>query len=286
MTFSLSARVRPKGGPVRLRLQETATPPIQGRGRIVVMVHGYNTDEAGATKNYQELPDGLRSAYSDGGPLVPETMGGLFWPGDANWWIFSALSYPQEMGQAKDTAARLAEFLRTLQGPSGGSMRVDFFGHSLGCRVVLETLRAARPYFADLRVYFGNICLAAAAVPLPMLEPGRRLNSIMAVSQRLVVLHSHGDRTLHWAFPPGETAAGEGFFPHALGRDGAPPWVQAENHRLDDLDHGDYWTAANSLYFAADSFRLGAMPRLLFPYAVGAHAVDSHALPPPHEIGP
>jgi hypothetical protein len=39
---------------------------------------------------------------------------------------------------------------------------------------------------------------------------------------RTRTLFSEADNVLHWAFPPGETAALEGFFPQAVGRFGNP----------------------------------------------------------------
>jgi hypothetical protein len=55
------------------------------------------------------------------------------------------------------------------------------------------------------------------------------------------VLYSRNDRVLHWAFSLGETVAGEGFFPTAVGRFGQPPGTWIKRQELGGHDHGDYW---------------------------------------------
>jgi hypothetical protein len=46
---------------------------------------------------------------------------------------------------------------------------------------------------------------------------------------------------LHWAFPPGETAAGKGFFPQAVGLFGNPLALWTERFDLQPYDHGIYF---------------------------------------------
>jgi hypothetical protein len=53
-------------------------------------------------------------------------------------------------------------------------------------------------------------CLMAAAVPVAMVSGNARL-SAAAKSLRTRNFFSKGDSVLHWTFPSGETAAGEGF---------------------------------------------------------------------------
>src|SRR5262249_44274015 len=56
-----------------------------------------------------------------------------------------------------------------------------------------------------------------------------------------LVLYSRSDLVLHWAFPLGETLAGEGFFPSAVGRRGDPSSRWTDEEELLGDDHGDYW---------------------------------------------
>jgi hypothetical protein len=91
------------------------------------------------------------------------------------------------------------------------------------------------------------------------------------------VLYSKGDEVLHWTFPLGETAAGEGFFPTAVGRTGGPPntWhvPNAMSHAGEAYSHGSYWPGEESATVAA--FALGGAPAADTP----ENAIAS--IPPP-----
>ena len=62
-----------------------------------------------------------------------------------------------------------------------------------------------------------------------------------AKSLRTRTLFSEADNVLHWAFPPGETAAFEGFFPQAVGRFGNPDSTWTDLFDLQPYDHGNYF---------------------------------------------
>jgi hypothetical protein len=126
--------------------------------------------------------------------------------------------------------------------------QVDFIGHSLGCRVVLETLLALRPHAVPI---VRRVALMAAAVPSEMLEPGGRffplLTLMAAEGTRIDVLHSMQDTVLHYAFPPGQSLAGGGEgSARALGRYGPSPLMPGFRGTITEREitgaaHGDYW---------------------------------------------
>jgi pimeloyl-ACP methyl ester carboxylesterase len=131
--------------------------------------------------------------------------------------------------------------------------QVDFIGHSLGCRVVLETLLALRPHAVPI---VRRVALMAAAVPSEMLEPGGRffplLTLLAAEGTRFDVLHSLQDNVLHYAFPPGQSLAGGGVgSARALGRYGPSPVMPGFRTTMGDREivgaaHGDYWGKGNA----------------------------------------
>jgi len=281
MLCELSVRWRESGGPVAPQVNDRARGAVLGRSRIVVLVHGYNVRERGARATYAAFEPALRACYADGGPRVPAVLCSFFWPGDAGWGWLSPAAYPGEIKPARDSAARLAAFLRDLYGPGRRRMQVDFYGHSLGCRVVLETLLALEPALAGLRIYFGVVCLTAAAVELEMLEPGERLHPplLRLQSRHLLVLHSLGDWVLNLPFRYGQRLAHEGRDARALGRHGPPAWLRAPHHAIDDLRHGDYWRDRRSLTFAASSLGLGPVPQSLSAHALAGQPANAHEMP-------
>jgi len=253
----LSVRICPAGGPVAPEVAEGPPFFVQGRSRLVVLLHGYNNTLSVARGYYAVFGGHLQDAYSDGGPLVPDLLAKFHWPGDANLGPVSFISYPFEIDDAENSAKKLAGFLRGLRGPGGAPVQLDIVAASLGCRVLLETIRELLPTLQQLAVHFGVVCLMAAAVPVDMMDPGERLEHTLEAPRRLLVLHSTGDRVLHYAFPLGQTAAGEGFFPTALGRFGPPPWAPGEHVPVDELDHGEYWGAEVTAYETAKRLDLG-----------------------------
>ena len=80
----------------------------------------------------------------------------------------------------------------------------------------------------------------AAAVQVDMVEPGGALRSGATLWTRTLTLYSRDDRVLPWAFPIGQMAAGEGFFPTAVGRFGQPGDLWTTRLELGGNGHSDY----------------------------------------------
>ena len=159
--------------------------------------------------------------------------------GDVDIKFIAGLFYPAKMQAVRDSAARLAEFLLALRGPNGSPMQIVLVAHSLGNRLSLEMITdlLAQPNRTWGRIE--GFVLMAAAVIVGDVDTRGRL-SPAAKSVRTRTLFSEADNVLHWAFPPGETAALEGFFPQAVGRFGNPStWT--DRFDLQPYDHGNYF---------------------------------------------
>lgn len=227
------------GGPVADKVYED--PEIaKGKVRLVILIHGYNVNLNDGRGGYNEFGQRIGEQIGDIGGLPIDLFAGFYWPGDVDLRWFSCLSYPIAPRSAINSARRLQEFLLSLHGPGAGPIQVDIVAHSLGCRLIVECLSALSNY-PGIRAAFTGTCLMAAAVPIDTREFRKKLK-LTANMTRLLVLHSNGDEVLQLAFPLGQTLAGEGFFPKALGRFGPPPGLNAQGEAINSLNHGDYWS--------------------------------------------
>jgi len=242
--LTVSMRQADEGGGVRAPAVAAGRTPSLPRRELLVLLHGFNNHLREAEYAYGAFRDGQDTR------LPPTTWGGIeagladsFWPGDAHGpGVLDKLDflvYPVAVGRAQESGAALAQYI------AGRSevLQVHFVAHSLGCRVALETLRALQNLRAPVRI--GRVCLMAAAVTTQQVGPGGRLRDALLTARELRVLYSPDDTVLHYAFPPGQTAAGagEGFFPEAVGRHGSVPGAPAalESLPVPGADHSDYW---------------------------------------------
>lgn len=240
-------RERPEGG--KLRRPGLLRPPNgDARRECLVLVHGFNNHEGEAARAYLGFRNRQYALFTD--TLLPGALekqfGDAFWPGDADWpgpldWL-DFMVYPFAVHTAKNAAPELAQLLWRLPNLE----RVDFIAHSLGCRVTLETvtLLHQRGYPA-----IGRLCLMAAAVPCEMVESGGRFESLLrdlqAARVEIKILHSPSDPVLRFAFPPGQTFAGEPTM-RALGLNGPPVdmpgrGANVSEQRIAFAGHSDYW---------------------------------------------
>ena len=278
-------------------------PDALARRTCLVLVHGFNNSDSGAATAYFAFRARERAIFSSVDPDAFEAQfGDTFWPGDAQWGFFDKLDfliYPTAVHTAVDAAKDLEAMLLKLPNLEC----VDFIGHSLGCRVVLETLNLLRQRALPK---IGRVVLMAAAVPSEMLERGGRffdlLMQLWAEGIEIRVLHSLDDKVLHWAFPPGQSLAGRSeASQRALGRYGPsvmmPGWTKTlKGITIAGADHSDYWgdgSAAPSLQSTTEAgnfLRLGELRRdvssarrLATPVSLSTprSLVDGRALPRP-----
>ena len=278
-------------------------PDALARRTCLVLIHGFNNSDSGAATAYFAFRKRERALFNTVDPDVFEAQfGDTFWPGDAQWGFFDKLDfliYPTAVHTAVDAAKDLDALLAKLPNLE----RVDFIAHSLGARVVLETLvllrKRALPKIA-------RVVLMAPAVPSEMLEPGGKffdlLMQLWAEGIEVRVLHSLDDKVLHWAFPPGQSLAGKAeASERALGRYGPsvmmPGWSKTlKGITITGADHGDYWgdgaagPSLQSTTEAGNFLRLGDVRREVSParalstpvaLPVPRSLVDGRSLPTP-----
>jgi hypothetical protein len=163
--------------------------------------------------------------------------------------VKSATTFPARIDTTKEAGRQLARLIIDYLKPH---QEVFFIAHSLGCRVVLDTLRAiaeregteakksGRP--TRLGAPVRGILLMAAAVPYQLCEEGAKKPFHPRDPRRPKdwVIHSRCDWILHHLFPRGEEKH-SGDKSEAVGRHGRP--IGRWHSSLEtDLGHGEYWS--------------------------------------------
>jgi hypothetical protein len=240
----LSARSLPVGGgvgPISVLdennvIHSLADVQASTQGYDVLFVtHGFNVNQ----------PDGLQK-LSDWSSLLSignTVVIGLLWPGDARW--IHVIDYPVEGNEAM-AAGKL--FAAAINANCSAALSISLASHSLGARVVLETLSGLNLSVRRLLIMAGAIdstCLIA--------EYATAAQKVQQIS----ILASASDDVLEWAFPTGNFVSG--IFSHglpyvhtALGREGpASPFPVPNNVHPDwqipaawNFGHGSYLPAA------------------------------------------
>lgn len=202
------------------------------RGKDVLLAtHGFNVDEE----------DGIASLsrWRERMNLPAETVFiGVLWAGDA--WL-PVINYPFQGDDAMRSGELLADFLHRHFGQAHS---LSFSSHSLGARMVLETIARA-----GLRVR--RLVLMAGAIDDTCLHDEYRHAALRV--DVISVLASRGDWVLEVAFPIGNllggiVSRGHPYVHAALGREGParadlanlhPGWQIPDGW---DFGHGDYFS--------------------------------------------
>lgn len=202
---------------------------FDGSRHLCLYVHGYNVTPAEAAKSFDRFlglakrlagtPTG-RAAH-----LLDDTAAWrVYWPafgrmGRDRFWL-SMLTYSLHAGATPDWAEALCRFITSnVPGTAADPVEVSFVGHSLGCRLILETIRA-RSLRGDQCWKPRHILLMAAAVPVPMLHFSGRLCAA-ALEANSSIAFSGWDLVLRLGFPLGQVPEGLPF-PEAVGSRGEP----------------------------------------------------------------
>ena len=241
-------REKDEGGGIRSPGKFSDERFAAARLSCVVMVHGFNNTDGEAAYAYHGFRSRQIEAFGTTTEALNARLGDTFWAGDADWGWFDFADfgvYSRAIGHARQAAGELVALLQRM--PNLGE--VEFIGHSLGSRVILETLHRLVAGGSAPRVR--RVCLMAAAVPMEKLEPGGdfydTLLTLAANGTQLLIMHSRQDKVLHYAFPLGQATGGPGErSSRALGRDGPNPLMPGYHGTLDEMqmggaDHGDYW---------------------------------------------
>jgi pimeloyl-ACP methyl ester carboxylesterase len=271
----------PVGGSVADTVRLAAGVSPDGRGKVVLFVHGYNNSAPDADTAYGQFLTDLMSASTTTRFNLPAF--GFYWPGDTHIKIISTISYPFQIDPAIDSARRLFAFLATLQGPGGTPIEINLVGHSLGCRLVLELVKQFSLSALPL-VAIRDVVLMAAAVPVSKVEDLDALGRAALFPRSSLVLFSDADLVLQLAFPPGETIAFDAFFPTAVGRFGQPSrtWTGGARKMVhankSGYAHGDYWPGVESAA-AAGTFLGSASVSPLLANAISSRPLLQNVLP-------
>ncbi len=230
--------------------------PHPGR-RLVLLVHGYNNNPVEAAESYFALRRNVDKLLQNCGigdsarMFFQQEIWEFYWPGfqplshvsatgGARSFpesVASAPTYPFEVDKARTwVPTGLAAYLNSVR-PS----EIFFVGHSLGCRVILETIvRLMRP---PQRIAISGFMLMAGAVPIHLLLKSKDFFRHTRSAGRRYCLYSWQDAVLGIAFPPGQIAAGEVppyGLPIATGLLGAPSSFY-DLRNSTGLGHGGYW---------------------------------------------
>jgi hypothetical protein len=275
MTRFLDLRTWPVGGPLALQVavnQGTNIDDYTGldgrtlagdvaNAHVLVATHGFNVnrkDGVACLSNWEgllQLPPGW-------------VFVGALWPGDSIW--LHGLDYPEEPALADHAGALLGPF---LDGLLVGAASVSFASHSLGARLVLETIR-------NMQRSPRHAVLMAGAIDDDCLsqEFSAEANRIGAIS----VLASTGDDVLSAAFPLGNLAAGivdqgHPWYHAALGRTGPAPLASAPASFHGPWQIPDGWRYGHHNYLAVDP---APFPTFPIPTEVPAPGSPVPALDP------
>ena len=258
----LNIRDSESGGGV----DQNALMPIVSAPSVVILIHGYNDSLTAAREAYAEflnpgvdvdalnaMPPYAWGAYGEmlqGDTLTALSRAGevclFFWPGDKSWGPVSFASFPLELEPMRESADMLVKFLTSITS-SGWNVDVTLIAHSLGNRLLLEAaLQLGGPVgLGQMRI--DTACMMAAAVPVPMVLPGKTLEPAAKLPGKTLVLYSGSDWVLDHGFPIEETMAGEGHFPEAVGHAGNPQkplWTKPEE--MPGYGHSSYWPGIES----------------------------------------
>jgi hypothetical protein len=218
MTRFLDVRLDPVGGNLATLVatnQGTSIDNYQSLGinqlgndirgqHVLIATHGFHVNRANGIaclSNWEALLQ----------LTPPSIFVGLLWPGDSIW--AQGLDYPEEPQVANDAGALIAPF---LDANFGDAASISFASHSLGARVVLQTI-------SDMSLPVRRAMLMAGAIDDDCLDA--EFQAAAAKIGKISALASKEDDVLSLLFPLGNLiggiiAEGHPWWHAALGRSG------------------------------------------------------------------
>jgi pimeloyl-ACP methyl ester carboxylesterase len=194
---------------------------------VCLLLHGYNVESQGAASNYKRLFHTIEATKTLLPPLLDSRSWVVYWQGYASGGLApgKTLSSPFTYASQISSARKAAEALRRYideRSPTRFAPQITLIAHSLGCRVALELLDSYARFPTKGTPEFPLIVLMAAAVPAYFFEDLARLWKGALLPETTLVLFSRRDWILAVPFRAGQTQAGEGVFPEAVGATGRP----------------------------------------------------------------
>jgi hypothetical protein len=232
--------------PRRLKLVPVSDRASKRRDLYVFLVHGFNVRGWAAEVGFGTFRENALAVSA----RLAANMLSVTWPGKLAYW--------EAIAVAKESAVLFAEHLASL-GRVDRRIHLVLVGHSMGCRVILETLERLMRKPGALDNVDLDVFLMAAAVPTDLVRAGGRLHPAATTSTIRMVFYSAIDQAL-LVFPIGQRIAAasepeEGFYPQAVGWKGGPEGVWTDRERKWYL-HGQYWTSKPVVQAVARKLRL------------------------------
>jgi hypothetical protein len=187
---------------------------VQGRD-VLLGTHGFNVNRTAGIDHLNHWNEWLNLGAN--GFFVA-----VLWPGDSRW--IPVVDYPVEDSEAIKSGKLLAQFLiKNFVGVNS----ISFASHSLGARVILETVRNLGQTFT-----IKSLTMMAGAIDDDCLS--NEYKAITKQMGRISVLASDEDEVLKLGFPIGNPLAGiisrgDPYWHGALGRFGPNPPNQPAN---------------------------------------------------------
>ena len=220
---------------------------ISGRD-VLLITHGFNVNQMDGVQKLSEW-----GALLSLGNALPV---GVLWPGDSRW--IHVVDYPIEGNEAMAAGNLLATFLNKNFTPA---LSLSFASHSLGARVVLQTVAGLNRTVRRLLLMAGaidNTCLSS--------EYANAAKDVGTIS----LLASRSDNVLKWAFPAGNFASGlfsrgAPYIHEAIGREGPSTDVTPPANLHADWQIPDGWGFDHSDYLPSDVAPRPMPPLQAFP---------------------
>lgn len=236
---------------------------VQGRD-VLLGTHGFNVNRLDGVASLSKWESLLT--------LGPNAVFiGILWPGDSRW--MPVLDYPFEDQEAITSALLLAPFLNRYFNEAAS---LSFVSHSLGARMVLETIKRIDP---NLNVI--QAILMAGAINDDCLSQEYK-KKVTTRLKDVSVLASLSDRVLEVAFPLGNPLAGiitqgHPYWRGALGRYGP------QRPRPDNLDSA--WQIPGAWGYGHGNYLGGDPPKRLPPITLPGISTDVPASKPGWSAG-
>src|SRR5215469_3139557 len=199
--FFLNTRSLPAGGGVVGSVDSITildqTNTVHPLGELIAAIRGHDVLLITHGFNVNQM-DGLEKVSNWAGLLNLGTAVpiGILWPGDSRW--IHVVDYPVEGNDAIAAGKLLSAF---LSANFTSALSLSFASHSLGARVVLQTIAGL-----DSSRHVRRLLLMAGAIDNTCLSDeyanaGKRPDSTS-------LLASRSDDVLEWAFPAGNFVSG------------------------------------------------------------------------------
>lgn len=224
-------------------------PLIDGKNDIVFFVHGFNNTMQRAEQVWRrDTYEALNKVVSQAG-MARIVL--FYWSGcGSTIRELGGLLYPDLVKNAAKTADHLARYLADRTQSALNPIDISFVAHSLGCRVVLETLQRLESVNT---VRVRRVLLMAGAVAEGYCVPWERFGFQIAKDEERV-LWSTKDSALKVPFRLGQRLAEDQPESHrrAIGRRGGPSGRWSTASCTTNAGHGDYWSSTSTVRHIAE----------------------------------